>query len=276
MKPISEQIMLVTGATDGLGKATATALAQMGATVLLHGRDQARLDSARAEILTATGNDRLETYRADFSSLDDVRALAQNLLAQHPRLDLLINNAGIVGGSPGESQRKFSQEGYELVFSVNYLAPFLLTDMLLPALRHTPPSRIINVASAGQSPIQFDDIMMERRYEPLDAYRQSKLAQVMYTIDLADRLKNDHITVNSLHPASLMPTKMVFEYFGRTMSSIDEGVNAVLRLAIDPDLDTVTGIYFDGQQEARANAQAYDADARRRLWQLSEELTGLA
>jgi NAD(P)-dependent dehydrogenase (short-subunit alcohol dehydrogenase family) len=275
MKPISEQIVLVTGATDGLGKATAAALAQMGATVLLHGRDQTRLESTRAEILAATGNDRLETYRADFSSLGDVRALAQNLLAQHPRLDLLINNAGIVGGSPGESQRKFSQEGYELVFAVNYLAPFLLTHLLLPALRHTPPSRIINVASAGQSPIQFDDIMMEQRYEPLAAYRQSKLAQVMYTIDLADRLKSDHITVNSLHPASLMPTKMVFEYFGRTMSSIDEGVNAVLHLAVDPDLDTVTGKYFDGQQEARANAQVYDTDARRRLWQLSEELTGL-
>jgi NAD(P)-dependent dehydrogenase (short-subunit alcohol dehydrogenase family) len=191
MKPLPEQITLVTGATDGLGKATALALAQLGATVLLHGRDQARLETTRLEILAATGNDRLETYRADFAKLDDVRSLAQNLLKHHPRLDLLINNAGIVGGSPGDSQRRFSQEGYELVFAVNYLAPFLLTLLLLPALRHTPPSRIINVASAGQSPIQFDNVMMERGYEPLAAYRQSKLAQVMFTIDLADRLKND-------------------------------------------------------------------------------------
>jgi NAD(P)-dependent dehydrogenase (short-subunit alcohol dehydrogenase family) len=275
MKPIAEQIILVTGATDGLGKATALALAHLGAAVLLHGRDQGRLEATRQEILTATGNGRLEMYRADFAKLDDVRAMAQTLLAQHPRLDMLINNAGIVGGSPGESQRKFSKEGYELVFAVNYLAPFLLTHLLLPALRHTPPSRIINVASAGQSPIQFDDIMMERRYEPLDAYRQSKLAQVMFTIDLADMVKNDLITVNSLHPASLMPTKMVFEYFGRTMSSIEDGVNAVMRLATDPSLDTVTGKYFDEQREARANAQAYDAAARRQLWQLSEELTGL-
>jgi NAD(P)-dependent dehydrogenase (short-subunit alcohol dehydrogenase family) len=275
MKPISEQIILVTGATDGLGKGTALALAQSGATVLLHGRDQTRLETARQEIFTATGNDRLEIYRADFVSLDEVRSLAQNLLKHHPRLDMLINNAGIVGGSAGETQRKFSQEGYELVFAVNYLAPFLLTLLLLPALRHTPPSRIINVTSAGQSPIQFDNVMMERGYEPLAAYRQSKLAQVMFTIDLADRLKNDQITVNSLHPASLMPTKMVFEYFGRTMSSIEDGVNAVTRLATDPSLDTVTGKYFDEQREARANAQAYDADARRQLWQLSEELTGL-
>ncbi len=275
MKPIAEQIILITGATDGLGKATALALAQSGATVLLHGRDQARLEVTRQEIITATGNDRLETYRADFSRLDDVRALAQSLLAQHPRLDMLINNAGIVGGSPGDTQRQLSQDGYERVFAVNYLAPFLLTHLLLPALRHTPPSRIINVASAGQRPIQFDDVMMERHYEPMDAYRQSKLAQVMFTIDLAQQLQADHITVNSLHPASLMPTKMVYEYFGRTMSTLEDGVNSVMRLATDPSFDTVTGKYFDEQQEAKANAQANDAAARHQLWQLSEKLTGL-
>jgi NAD(P)-dependent dehydrogenase (short-subunit alcohol dehydrogenase family) len=276
MKPIAEQTILITGATDGLGKATALALAHLGAAVLLHGRDQGRLETSRQEILAATGNQHLEIYRADFAKLDDVRQMAQMLLIQHPRLDMLINNAAAAGGTPGDPQRQLSQEGYELRFAVNYLAPFLLTRLLLPALRHTPPSRIINVSSVGQRPIQFDDVMMERYYEPFDAYRQSKLAQVMFTFDLAEMLKDDQITVNSLHPASLMPTKIVYEYFGRTMSTLEDGVKAVMHLAADPSLDHVTGKFYDELKESPANAQAYDAAARRQLWELSEELTGLA
>jgi NAD(P)-dependent dehydrogenase (short-subunit alcohol dehydrogenase family) len=276
MKPIAEQIILVTGATDGLGKAVAAALAEQGAHVLLHGRDQGRLDSTRAEILAASPNAQLTTYRADFASLDEVRGVGEQISAEHPRLDTLVNNAAVGGGKPGDPQRELSRDGYELRFAVNYLAPFLLTHLLLPNLRHTPPSRIVNVSSAGQRPIQFDDVMMERYYEPLDAYRQSKLAQIMFTIDLAEQLKDEHITVNALHPASLMPTKMVFEYFGRTMSTVEDGVNATLRLIADPALDSTTGKYFDQQQETAANAQAYDADARARLWKLSEELTGLS
>lgn len=275
MKPIAEQTILITGATDGLGKATALALAQLGATILLHGRDQQRLESARREIKEATGNGQLETYRADFSSLAEVRHLAEKLQAQHPRLDMLINNAAVGGGKPGDPQRELSQDGYELRFAVNYLAHFLLTMLLLPTLRYTPPSRIVNVSSVGQLPINFDDIMMEKHYEPLDAYRQSKLAQIMFTIDLAEMLKDDHITVNTLHPASLMPTTMVFEYFGRTMSTLEDGVNSVMNLATDPKFDNVTGKYFDQQRESRAHGQAYDPEARRRLWQLSEALTGL-
>jgi NAD(P)-dependent dehydrogenase (short-subunit alcohol dehydrogenase family) len=275
MKPIAEQIILVTGATDGLGKAVAAALAEQGAHVLLHGRNQERLDSTRAEIQAAFPNAKLTTYRADFASLDEVRRIGKQINAEHPRLDTLVNNAAVGGGKPGDPQRELSRDGYELRFAVNYLAPFLLTHLLLTNLRHTPPSRIVNVSSAGQRPIQFDDVMMEHYDEPLDAYRQSKLAQIMFTIDLAEQLKDEQITINALHPASLMPTKMVFEYFGRTMSTVEDGVNATLRLIADPALDTTTGKYFDQQQETTANAQAYDADARARLWKLSAELTGV-
>lgn len=276
MKPIAQQTILLTGATDGLGKQTALALARQGAALLLHGRDPQRLDATRQEIQDTTGNTRLETYLADFASLAQVRHLAEAVQAKHPRLDLLINNAALGGGKPDEARREVSQDGYELRFAVNYLAPFLLTHLLLPCLRHTPPSRIINVSSAGQVPLDFGDVMLERHYDPLDAYRQSKLAQVMFTFDLAETLKEDQITVNCLHPASLMNTKMVYESFGYTLSTVEDGVKALMYLATSPDLDGVTGKYFDQQQEARAHTQAYDPAARRQLRQLSEQLTGLA
>lgn len=275
MKPLAEQTVLVTGATDGLGKAVAQALAEQGAKVLLHGRDEQRLQTTRQEIQASTGNDRLQTYKADFALLADVRALAETLLAEQPHLDTLVNNAGVGGGKPGDPNRELSRDGYELRFAVNYLAPFLLTHLLLPLLRQSAPGRIINVSSAGQFPVNFDDVMMEKRYEPMDAYRQSKLAQVMFTFDLADQLKDARITVNCLHPASLMPTKMVYEYFGRTINTLQDGVDAVMQLAADPALDNVTGRYYDQMHEARANDQAYDPAARRQLWHLSEQLTGL-
>jgi NAD(P)-dependent dehydrogenase (short-subunit alcohol dehydrogenase family) len=276
MKPIAQQTILLTGATDGLGKQTALALAKQGATLLLHGRDPQRLETTRQEIRDATGNSHLETYLADFASLAQVHSLAQAVQTKYPCLDMLINNAGIGGGKAGEVRREVSQDGYELRFAVNYLAPFLLTYLLLPCLRHTPPSRIINVSSAGQVPLDFGDVMLERHYDPLDAYRQSKLAQVMFTFDLAETLKEDQITVNCLHPASLMNTKMVYESFGYTLSTVEDGVKALMYLAASPDLDDVTGKYFDQQREARANAQAYDSAARRQLRQLSEQLTGLS
>ncbi len=273
MKPIVEQTILITGATDGLGKATALQLAKLGARVLIHGRDEGRLEDAKQVITAESGNPKIETYRANFGLLAEVRHLAYVIQAEHPTLDMLINNAASGGGKPGDPHRELSADGYEIRFAVNYLAPFLLTQLLLPCLRQAAPSRIINVSSAGQLPINFDDIMMEKHYEPLDAYRQSKLAQVMFTFDLAEQVRDDGITVNALHPASLMPTKMVKEYFGRTMDTLEEGVKSVMHLATDPALDGVTGKYFDHRQETRANDQAYDVAARQQLWQLSTELT---
>jgi NAD(P)-dependent dehydrogenase (short-subunit alcohol dehydrogenase family) len=275
MKPVEQQTILVTGSTDGLGKRTALALATQGAAVLLHGRDPQRLEAARQELQKASGNQQLETYLADLSSLAAVRGLAQAVQARHPRLDMLINNAGIGGGPRSGAGREVSADGYELRFAVNYLAPFLLTHLLLPCLLDTPPGRIINVSSIGQNALDFDDVMSERHYDALEAYRRSKLAQVMFTFDLAEELRGKGVTVNCLHPASLMNTKMVYEAFGYTQSTVEEGVGALMYLATSPELDGVTGEYFDRQRPARADRQAYDLAARRRLRQLSEQLAGL-
>ena len=275
MKPIAQQTILITGSSDGLGKQTALALAGQGATVLLHGRDRQRLEASQQKILEETGNVHVETYLADFADLSEVRKLAQTLQAQHPGLDMLINNAGIGAGKRGQARREISRDGYELRFAVNYLAPFLLTRLLVPSLRRTPPSRIINVASVGQSPLDFSDMMLERRYDPMQAYSQSKLALIMFTFDLAEALKGEQITVNCLHPASLMNTRMVYESLGYALSTVEEGRDAVMHLATSPALDNFTGIYFDQRLPARPHSQAYDLAARHRLRQLSEQLTGL-
>jgi len=271
---ITDTVVLVTGSTDGLGRAVAERLAAQGATVLIHGRDPVKLASTAHDLRASTGSDRVRTYLADFSSLEQVRAMAHEVESEHHRLHVLINNAGVGSGKPAATTRQESVDGFELRFAVNYLATFALTMRLLRLLRRSAPSRIVNVASAGQYPIDFDDVMLEREYEGSRAYRQSKLAQIMFGFSLADRLPADEITVNSLHPATFMPTKIVLEQHGHSVDSLEEGVDATLRLAIGDDVDGVTGRYFNRQADARADDQAYDDEARRRLWNLSAELTG--
>ncbi len=268
MRPVRDQTVLVTGATDGLGKALATELARAGATVIVHGRDNNRGKATLAEITTATGNDRLHWYQADLAHLDQIRDLAAAVAADNPRLDALVSNAGI-GTSPGGRQE--SAEGIELRFAVNYLAGYLLIRLLLTTLRASAPARIVQVSSVGQAPIDFDDVMLTRSYSGGQAYCQSKLAQIMFTFDLADELAGTGVTVTALHPATYMPTKMV----ARPVSTLQSGVDATLRLVIDPVLDGVTGRYYNGQREARADPQAYDPAARARLRTLSDQLTGL-
>jgi NAD(P)-dependent dehydrogenase (short-subunit alcohol dehydrogenase family) len=275
MRSLEQCVVLVTGATDGLGKQLAQAVAATGAGVLLHGRNAAKLDATRREMLAATGNERLTSYLADFSSLADVRGLADRLLAEQDRLDVLVNNAGVGFGRRDQPVRELSQDGYELRFAVNYLAPFLLTRLLEPLVVRSAPARVVNVCSAGQRPIDFDDVLLERSYDGVRAYRQSKLALVMFTFDLAHELRQSGVTVNGLHPATFMPTNMVLDAGVTPVSSIEQGVRATLRLVADGDLDGVTGRYFDGMQEARAHPQAYDLDARRRLRELSTRLVGL-
>jgi NAD(P)-dependent dehydrogenase (short-subunit alcohol dehydrogenase family) len=272
---IEHQVILVTGATDGLGRHIAGELAARGATVLLHGRDAARGEATMREIGERTGSDRLALHLADFASLAQVRALAGEIMADHDRLDVLINNAGIGTGKRGETERAVSEDGHELRFAVNYLAPFLLTRLLEPLIARSAPARIVNVSSAGQAPIDFDDVMLERRYDGMTAYRQSKLAQILFTIDLADALRPAGVTANCLHPATYMPTKMVLEAGARPASPIEEGAEATLRLVADAGLDGITGRYFEGTREARADRQAYDAGARGRLRELSARLVGL-
>ncbi len=190
-----------------------------------------------------------------------MRALAAAVRKDQQRLDLLINNAGI-GTRSGGPRRRVSADGHELRFAVNYLSGFLLTYLLLPLLEASTPARIVNVASAGQSPIDFNDVMLTKHYDGVQAYCQSKLAQIMFTIDLAQELKASNITVNALHPATYMATTMVREAGVSPASTVEEGAEAILKLAVSPEVEGRTGLYFNRLQEARAHSQAYDADAR--------------
>jgi NAD(P)-dependent dehydrogenase (short-subunit alcohol dehydrogenase family) len=258
LRPLAEQRILVTGSTDGLGRQLAGALAQRGASVLIHGRDPAKVEKAVSETGAEAG------LVADLADLAQVRSLA----GEAGELDTLVNNAGVI-----VPERRESADGHELTFAVNYLSHFLLTQLLLANLHE--PARIVNVSSIGQAPIDFDDVMLERDYDAYGAYAQSKLAQLLFTVELADRLGDREVTVNAVHPATLMDTKMVRETFGRSRSSVEEGVEATLRLIEDPELDGVSGRFYEGLREGAAHEQAYDPEARRRLWDLSERLTAL-
>ena len=255
--------VLVTGATDGLGRALATRLAGEGATVLAHARSEERGREALADLLDGPGDVRLVV--GDLASLSAVRALADQV---PDRLDVLVNNAGI--GFAGE--REESADGYELRFAVNYLAGFLLASLLRDGLAASAPARIVNVASAGQQAIDFDDVMLEDGYDGARAYRQSKLAQIMHAFDLAEELQGSGVTATALHPATFMDTKMVIDAGGTPASTVQEGLEATWRLVADPSVEGVSGAYFNGTREVRADAQAYDLDARRRLRELSQRL----
>jgi NAD(P)-dependent dehydrogenase (short-subunit alcohol dehydrogenase family) len=268
------ETILITGSTDGVGRHVALELATVGATVLIHGRSRERAESLLGEI-RKRGNNAAAFYQADLSSLAEVRELAARVRKEHERLDALINNAGI-GSRSGGAQRRTSAEGYELRFAVNYLAGFLLTRLLLPLIVASAPARIVNVASAGQYSIDFEDVMLTRGYDGGRAYAQSKLAQVMFTVDLAHELEGSGVTVNCLHPATYMDTTMVREGGISPISTVDEGAAAILNLVRSPALEGRSGLYFDRQRESRANPQAYDAAARDRLRRLSLELTGSA
>ena len=276
MRPIDQTTVLVTGATDGLGRGVASELARRGATVLVHGRSADRGERLVDELKRATGNDRIQLYLADLADLGQVARLADQVTEQHDRLDALVNNAGIGSGLPDGRERQESADGYELRFAVNYLAGYALTERLLPLLRRSAPARIVNVASLGQQEIDFDDVMLTRGYDGWRAYRQSKLAQVMYTVDLAERLPAAEVTVNSLHPATFMPTKIVTEEQDYTVDALEYGIANVVRLLVDPDLADVTGSFYDRDAEAKADPQAYDPAARRRLRELSRALVTAA
>ncbi|MGH8269625.1 MAG: SDR family NAD(P)-dependent oxidoreductase [Steroidobacteraceae bacterium] len=266
---------LITGSTDGLGRAVARSLASSGFRVLIHGRDRVRGEALVREIAGQGGEARF--YPADFASLAQVRQLADAVHADNDRLDLLINNAGIGTGEAGRpAPRQRSADGHELRFAVNYLAGYLLTRLLLPMLVRTAPARIVNVASVGQYPLDFDNLMLARAYSGMRAYAQSKLAQVMLTLDLAAELRDSGVTVNCLHPATYMDTTMVRAAGVEPLSTVEQGAAAVMNLAVSPQLEGHTGEYFDGLRPARANVQAYDPDARHRLAKISSELTSLS
>ena len=263
-----QQVALVTGSTSGLGHELALRLGSTGMHVIVHGRNRER----GMEVVEAIASEKVGSarfYRADLASFEQVREFGDAVLRDYERLDILINNAGIASTPNG---RALSEDGHELIFQVNHLSHFLLTQMLLPRLIESAPARIVNVSSGAQQPIDFDDVMLENNFSSRRAYAQSKLAQVLFTFDLAEELEGRGVIVNALHPATYMDTPMVTRGGGTPRTTVAEGADAVMQLVTSPDIGS--GGYFSGLRRSRANAQAYDEEARAKLRRLSEELTG--
>jgi len=268
--PDAVPAVLITGATSGLGRYLAGELAGSGWTVLVHGRDRVGVAGLCAEL---GGGHR--GYVADLASLGAVRHLAALVRADVPRLDVLVNNAGIGFGAPGEG-RQVSSDGHELRFAVNYLAPVLLTRLLMPLLTASAPSRIVNVGSLGQIAFDPADAEFEHGYNGVDAYRRSKLALAAFTFGLAGELDAARVTANCLHPATFMNTAMVTRGGITPVSTVEEGGEATMRLIADPALAGVTGQFFDGLRTSRALPPAYDPQFRSRLGQVTDRMLGAA
>lgn len=251
--------IFVTGSTDGVGRRVVEKLAVPGTHLIVHGRDAAR----GKQVVDAVGKTgaTAEFIRADLASLDQVRRLADDVKRSHGHIDVLINNAGIALVDGG---RRLSPDGHELHFAVNYLAGYLLTQLLRPVLA---AARVVNVSSAGQQAIDFTDPQLEHGYSGYRAYAQSKLAQIMFTFDLAE---DKCLTATCLHPSTYMDTAMVRNGGITPISSVETGADAILAA-----INARNGHYFDVQRDTRANAQAYDVDARRRLRELSNQLCKL-
>lgn len=262
--------VLVTGSTDGLGRELARALAADGAHVIVHGRNAER-GRALVDEINAAGVGTASFVGADFASLDGVRAFADTIARDHPRLDLLVNNAGI--GLADDHPRETSADGYELHWAVNYLAGWVLIHRLRPALEAAAPSRIINVASLSADPIDFDDVNLEQPGAVIRAYGQSKLAQVSMTTELAAGFAADGITMISVHPATMMDTTMIRKLDLKPRTSVDEGRIAVMSLINSPTLEA--GAFYVGAKRGKPHAQAGDAQARAKLVALSAEQTGV-
>ena len=260
------RVALVTGSTDGLGREVARRLAAEGAHVIIHGRNVERGTAVVAEI-TSGGKGSARFYQADLSSLAEVRRLASEIRRDYPRLDVLVNNAGVI-----TQERTLSRDGHEMQFAVNYLAGYQLTYALLPLLETGRSPRIVNVSSIAAAPIDFTDVMLARGFTSGRAYGQSKLAQVMFTIDLADELKGKGIVVQALHPATYMNTTMVMAAGGTPRSTVEEGAAAVMHAIATT---APSGSYFVGQKAGTPHPQAADADARRQLRELSRRLTAV-
>jgi NAD(P)-dependent dehydrogenase (short-subunit alcohol dehydrogenase family) len=261
---MADQAVLITGATSGLGAWLVPRVAAVGLTVLLHGRDPAKVERGVAGV-RATGG-RAEGYVADLASLAECRRLAAEVAARGD-LGVLVNNAGVGFGAPGAA-RELSADGHELRWAVDYLAPVAITRGLLDSLRANAPSRIVNVGSLGQHPIDFADLRMDHGYDGTVAYRRAKLALAAWSMGVADELAADRVNVTSLHPATFMATAMVREFGGPVQSTVEEGGAATLRLVLKGGHN---GAFYDGMRVTRAHPDAYDPAVRARLRAVTDE-----
>ncbi len=275
-RSLKDQVCIVTGPTSGIGNETARGLARLGAQVVLACRDVAKGNTVREEIAADTGNSHLEVLRLDLASTDSIRHFAAEFQVLHPRVDVLVNNAGIL-----RFRRKLTSSGVETQFAVNVLGPFLLANLLLPILKASAPSRIINVGSATHfsGHVEFDNLQGERGYRFVRAYSTSKLEILLLSYELARRLEGTGVTVNCVHPGAIrtnlyrglpFPFRFVKYFMGDPVT----GAAPIVRLASDPDLQDVSGRYFDRLREARSSAESYDVGVAQRLWSECERLTG--
>ena len=274
------KVALVTGGTSGIGKATAMALSAMGADVVVVGRDRERGERAVEEIRAQTGG-RVDLALADLSSQAEVRALAEEFKRRYDRLDVLVNNAGLV-----QSTRTETVDGLESTFAVNHLAPFLLTNLLLDRLKQSAPSRVVTVSSEAEwwRDIDFDDLQSKKNYSGFPVYGMTKLANIMFTYELAERLEGTGVTATCMHPGAVNtrfgtnnwgPMTILFRLFKPLMRTPDQGADTVIWLAASPEVEGVSGRYYSDRKPLEPKKIANDPAARRRLWEESERLTGL-
>jgi retinol dehydrogenase 14 len=272
--------VLITGGTSGIGKATATALAAMGARVVVTGRNEERGERAVEEIRRESGGE-VSLMLADLAVQADVRRLAEEFQERHDRLDVLVNNAGVV-----QSERTETPDGIETTLAVNHLAPFLLTNLLLDLLKRSAPSRVITVASEAErwARMDLDDLQSRRKYRGMQVYGMTKLANIMFTFELAERLRGTGVAANCIHPGAVNTSfgtnnrgimTLLFRAFKPFMRSPEQGADTVIYLASSPDVEGMTGKYLSDRKLITASDMAYDEDLRERLWEISEELTGL-
>jgi NAD(P)-dependent dehydrogenase (short-subunit alcohol dehydrogenase family) len=276
---IRDRTVLITGATSGIGYATAEELARLGARLALVSRDPRRGEDARRRLAEASGSSQIEVLQADLASMDSIRRFAETFRAGHDRLDVLINNAGLM--SP---RRQFSKDGIELTFAVNVVAPFLVTNLLLDRLKASAPSRIVNVSSAAhlRAGIDLDDLQFRRRrYWMMSAYGQSKLALNLLTVEWSRRLAGTGVTANALHPGTVATNfgnwggvlGLGYKLVGRFMLPPSQGAQTPAYLAASPEVATVSGAYFDNRRPAKPNPLALDPNLAARLWNALEALT---
>jgi retinol dehydrogenase-14 len=275
------EVVLITGGTSGIGKAAAVELAGMGAEVVVTGRNEERGREAVEEIKARSGDDAVSLLLADLSVQADVRKLAEDFRASYDRLDVLVNNAGVVN-----QKRTETADGIESTLATNHLAPFLLTELLLDLLQESAPSRVITTASEAErwGRMNFDDLQSKKRYVAFPVYGMTKLANIMFTIELAERLEATGVCANCFHPGAVSTNfgsgngglgSILFNAFKPFMRSPEKGADTLVYLASSPDVEGMTGKYLSDRKLITAKSIAYDPEARRKLWQASEGLTGL-
>lgn len=279
---LTKKIVVITGANAGIGKATALGLAELEATIVMICRDQKRGQAALEEIKDKSGNSNIDLLIADLSSQQQIRKVVEEFKDKYTNLHILINNAGVV-----LPKRELTVDGFEYQFAVNYLAPFLLTNLLLDVLKASVPARIINVASYAHKlgSLDFEDLQCEKKYGPFRAYGQSKLALIMFTYELANRLEGTDITVNALHPGAIRSDlARHFNWFIRGfysaakifMKGTKKGAETSIYLAASPEVEGTTGKYFSNKKEKKSSKESYDIEATKKLWEISCKLTGLS